>query len=100
MTANDFADAVSEASEGKITGKYDQENGRFFFNSSETGSENNFTLTAEGDAANQALDKLGLVEDSAIYTTSSVKGKVQSATDAVIELNGAEITSSTNTVNV
>jgi flagellar hook-associated protein 2 len=41
-----------------------------------------------------------LVEDSAIYTTSSVKGKVQSATDAVIELNGAEISSSTNTVNV
>lgn len=96
---SDFTKAIQDASGGKVTASFDAKNQRFFLNSNTTGADNSFTLEAAGSAGSQeALEKLGLV-DSGRFTGDD-KMSAQAATDAVIELNGATITSSTNDVKI
>ncbi|MCR4717800.1 MAG: flagellar filament capping protein FliD [Lachnospiraceae bacterium] len=98
-TAKSFAEAISNASGGKINASYDQTNGRFFITSKGTGANNGFSLTGV-DKGDDALKKLGLVADDSLYQDSDVKMSTQKASDAEITINGAVITSSTNAVKV
>lgn len=99
MKVSDFTKAIQDASGGKVTASFDAKNQRFFLNSNATGAANSFTLEAAGSAGSQeALEKLGLVDSSRF--TGDDKMSAQAATDAVIELNGATITSSTNDVKI
>lgn len=75
-------------SQSGITSSYDANNGRIFVSSDNSGSSNNITLG--GDAT--VLNALGLTENSG---ASILAGK-----DALIELNGAEFTSNTNTFTI
>lgn len=96
---SDFTKAIQNASGGKVTASFDAKNQRFFLNSNATGSDNSFTLEAAGSAGSQeALEKLGLVDSSRF--TGDDKMSAQAATDAVIELNGATITSATNDIKI
>lgn len=98
-TVNEFTKAIQDASRGKVTASFDAKNQRFFLNSKSTGSENSFSLEAASSAGSEeALQKLGLIEGNP-YTGNDVMSK-QAATDAVIELNGATLTSSSNDVKV
>lgn len=96
---SDFTKAIQNASGGKVTASFDAKNQRFFLNSNATGSVNSFALEAAGSAGSQeALERLGLV-DSNLFTGDD-KMSAQTASDAVIELNGATITSATNDIKI
>lgn len=85
MTVNQL---VSKLKETGVNVNFDEGNQRFFISSKQSGSEEDFKLTATGDGLD-ALDKLGLKN-----------GKKIDGEDAVIELNQAKFTSSTNNFSV
>lgn len=85
MTVNQL---VSKLKETGVNVNFDEGNQRFFISSKQSGSEEDFQLTATGDGLD-ALDKLGLKN-----------GKKIDGEDAVIELNQAKFTSSTNNFSV
>lgn len=72
--------------------RFDEENQRFFISSTETGKENDFTVSGS------AITKLGL-DVNAQYSNNSQCTK-QEAKDASITLNGANFESSSNTFNI
>lgn len=83
-TIEEFTKYLSEAG---YTANFDEANGRFFISAKESGADNNFTFV--GGAA--ATDLLGLTNGEEV----KIDGE-----DAVIELNKAKFTSSTNTFNI
>lgn len=85
MTVNQL---VSKLKETGVNVNFDEGNQRFFISSKQSGSEEDFKLAATGDGLD-ALDKLGLKN-----------GKKIDGEDAVIELNQAKFTSSTNNFSV
>ena len=72
-----------------LEASFDENNGRFFISSKESGADNNVTFTSDHPAV---LDKLGL---SARSGASIIEGA-----DAEITLNGAKFTSSTNSFDI
>lgn len=99
-TFSSFAQNIKKASGGKVTGGFDAENQRFFFNSASTGTENDFTISADNadSSSQQALEKLGLVASS-MYSGTDVMSSQRGA-DASVVVNGATITSSSNTIRL
>lgn len=86
---------VTSLKSAGVNASFDSTNGRIFVNSTESGADADFTISVDsGDAVNSqaAMDALGLSTDS-----GAVKIDGQ---DAIIELNGAEFTSSSNTFTV
>lgn len=93
IDANTTLDSIaSQLSSYGLTASYDAANGRFFISSASTGTENQFTLEATDAAGEEILARLGLSEEG--------DASIQDATDAVMFLNGAEFTSSTNTFSI
>lgn len=85
-----IADFVSTCNSAGLNASYDEIQGRFFISSKGSGKENAFKI--ESDKNN--LDKLGLSE-----TGSNAMTYVE-AEDAEFTLNGASMTSSSNTITV
>lgn len=100
QTVNDVCKAIGTATGDKVSANFDATNQRFFLSSKATGESNNFTITA-GDTAGStdALQRLGLIADPAV-TDEAIKMSKQDAKDCVIELNGATLTSASNSVKV
>ncbi len=98
-TAKSFANSISSASGGKVSANYDQTNGRFFLTAKGTGAKNGFELTGTG-TGEEALKNLGLIDDPTQYQDAADKLSINKASDAEIEINGALITASTNTIKV
>lgn len=93
MTISNF---VSKLKEAGVNASFDENNQRFFISSTETGLENEFSIdNVEGG---NALALLGL-DTEATYANGSKASRIN-AQDAVIELNGSEFTSSSNTFTI
>lgn len=93
MTINNF---VSKLKEAGVNANFDENNQRFFISSKEMGLENDFTI--DNVNGGDALSILGL-DDSITYANGSKATRIKGQ-DAVIELNGAEFTSNSNTFNI
>lgn len=83
-----ISDFVKFAKSAGLNASFDENNGRLFLSSKDSGADENFTITSENGA--DAI--LGLTEAKG---ASKIEGK-----DAKIILNGAEFTSSSNTFSV
>lgn len=83
-TVDDFTAGLSKMG---VNASFDEKQGRFYINASETGAENDFTITSSDSGA---LDILGL-------GNGSVKVDAQ---DAIIEYNGVEYVGSSNTFSL
>jgi flagellar hook-associated protein 2 len=88
-TLKDLASGLSKLG---VNANYDEARGRFYINSSGTGSENNIDISVTGGSGNDALDILGLSVESG--------AKKIDAQDAIIEYNGVEYTGSSNTFEI
>lgn len=93
---------VSQLNSAGVKASFDEANQRFFINTTSTGSENDFTLTAvqkddDGNVINDnyadVLTALGINENDAECARVH-------AQDAEIEWNGATFTGSTNTFSI
>lgn len=89
MTMGAFVKKLQNAG---VNASFDEGNQRLFVSAKATGAENDFLFTDTGNNTTSALNKLGL--------TSSVGAKRIKGEDAVLELNGAEFKSSSNTFNI
>lgn len=89
MTMGDFVKKLQNAG---VNANFDEGNQRLFVSAKATGAENDFLFTDTGSNTTAALSKLGLTTASG---ATRIKGE-----DAVLELNGAEFKSSTNTFNI
>ncbi len=102
-TYQNINDVVAALKEEGLDAKFDEKAGRIFIGSKDTGEAAGFTLSAvDGDAGSmQALKALGLYYDpnDPLMENGKVDGQATMilGQDAVIELNGAEFTSATNT---
>jgi len=100
MTIKDFVQKLKDAG---INANFDSKNGRFFVSAKDSGVENGFTLTSNVTGSD-GLEALGLgnIDEELARNgqTADDKSKmaVVGAKDASIILNGAVITSSSNTV--
>ncbi len=88
-----ISDVVKHFSDAGYNASFDENSGRFFISSKESGKDNDFTLTDTGGA----LEALKLVDHKDDDPDGAVKleGK-----NARIKLNGATFESSSNTFNV
>jgi len=84
-------DLASELSKRGVNANYDEARGRFYVNSSDTGSANDFTIDVAG-SDKTALDILGLSE--------SAGAKKVAAQDAIIEYNGVQYEGASNTFEI
>ncbi len=108
-TLSQFAKLVS-SKEG-LNASFDEANGRFFINSSESGVKNNFNFISE-DVGADIEKALGLqetyVKNGEDYVLDENGNKIRAAGSAVkingenaeIELNGATFTSATNNFSI
>lgn len=89
MTMGDFVKKMQNAG---VNASFDEGNQRLFVSAKATGKDNDFLFVDSGSNTTAALNKLGL--------TTAVGAKRIKGEDAVLELNGAEFKSSTNTFNI
>jgi flagellar hook-associated protein 2 len=87
-TLKDLASGLSKLG---VNANYDEARGRFYINSSGTGSENNIDISITSGSSD-ALDKLGL--------TVEAGAKKVNAQDAIIEYNGVEYVGDSNTFEI
>ncbi|MCR5608977.1 MAG: flagellar filament capping protein FliD [Lachnospiraceae bacterium] len=95
-TVGSFLEAAKKAG---LSANFDEKQGRFFISSSESGVENKFTITSDQtiDGAS-SLTKLGLDNIDGSKRGGGTDLTVVAANDAKIELNGATITGSSNSI--
>ena len=101
-TINDFLTSCKDIG---LNASYDTTQKRFFISSAETGVENKFTISIEGesDKGDAALKALGLahIDGSDVVETDKVNSMVvKAAKDSEIEFNGATLTSTTTDMTV
>lgn len=101
-----LSDVAKKFSEEGLNAKFDEASGRLFISAKESGEAAHFDIKAvDGDdASSDALKKLGL-DYSSYYNSDGYSKGSDGATmiqgrDSLIELNGAEFTSSGNTFEV
>ncbi len=92
MTIKDF---VGKLKEGGVNASFDAGNQRFFISATGTGTEKEFSLSADDDSALTALG----INANATYDNGSTCTRI-AAEDAEIVLNGATFTSDSNTFSV
>ena len=91
MKIREFTSKLKEAG---VNASFDTTNQRFFISSAGTGLDKEFSITSENlDSGDSVLSALGIDEND----PKCVRVKAQ---DAVIELNGAEFKSDTNTFSI
>lgn len=93
-----ISDLVGELKKAGVNASFDENYQRFYISAKESGKENDFEISSAGNA----LELLGLdptktitYQDGSTGSASRIDGQ-----DAVIELNGAEYKSSSNTFEV
>lgn len=101
-TINDFLTSCKDIG---LNASYDTTQKRFFISSAETGVENKFTISIEGesDKGDAALKALGLahIDGADVVETDKVNSMVvKAAKDSEIEFNGATLTSTTTDMTV
>lgn len=89
MTMGDF---VKKLQNTGVNANFDETNQRLFVSAKKTGAANDFLFVDSGSNTTDVLNKLGLTAASG---STRIKGE-----DAVLELNGAEFKSSSNTFNI
>lgn len=89
MTMGAFVKKLQNAG---VNANFDEGNQRLFVSAKATGEENDFLFTDAGNNATSVSNKLGL--------STSVGAKRIKGEDAVLELNGAEFKSSSNSFNI
>lgn len=89
MTMGDF---VKKLQNTGVNANFDETNQRLFVSAKKTGAANDFLFVDSGSNTTAVLNKLGLTAASG---STRIKGE-----DAVLELNGAEFKSSSNTFNI
>jgi len=99
---SDFTDALKKAG---LNASFDNKNGRFFISAKESGADNMFTIesSVQGDSGLAALGLIDIDADMARggkEALSSSDVAIVGAQNAKIQLNGAFIESSSNTINV
>lgn len=101
-----LSDVAKKFSDAGLNAKFDESSGRLFISAKESGEAAHFDIKAvDGDDASaDALKKLGL-DYSSYYNSDGYNKGTDGATmiqglDALIELNGAEFTSSGNTFEI
>lgn len=96
-TVSELVKQINDANVG-VKASFDEEQGRFYLNSTGTGKKADFTLSGLEESAEDAgaklLKTLGLTEDG------DQGAKVVKAQDAEIVLNGAVYTSDSNVFNI
>ena len=92
-----ISDVVNQLKEAGLNASFDEKNGRIYLSSSDTGVENDFSLTSDGSAdSDKILNALGLdISESAANKAVKIDGS-----DAMIVLNGVTYTSSTNNFSI
>ena len=99
-TIGDLVDRLKDAG---LNANFDEASGRFYIAAKDTGEANKFTVVSDA-AAGDGLENLGLgniteeLATNGVTAGSSSEMAVVSASDASIRLNGAIITSGTNTI--
>ena len=89
-----ISDFVSKLKEAGVNASFDTTNQRFFVSATATGLDHEFSITSENlDSGASVLSALGMDESNSDCVRIA-------AQDAVIELNGAEFTSDTNTFTI
>ncbi|MCI9297564.1 MAG: flagellar filament capping protein FliD [Lachnospiraceae bacterium] len=105
-TYQNLNDVVEGIKELGLNAKFDEKAGRLYISSKESGKENGFELSPiDGDEKSKnALKALGLYydPDDPLMENGKVEGQATMiyGQDSIIELNGAEYTSSTNTFEI
>lgn len=92
---NTMDDLVKAFKDFGLNANYDAGNGRIFLNAKTTGKDYDFNLGGDLDA----LGKLGLLTKDQGATDEQAVTKID-ASNAVLELNGAEFESNTNTFTI
>lgn len=87
-----LTDLATKLSNAGIQASYDDTQGRFFLASKSTGADNEFTVSVAGATNEENEAIMGVLGLADSQTT------VVAAQDSIIELNGARMTSSSNTV--
>lgn len=91
------SDLLTQLKSAGLNASFDEKNQRFFISAKQSGADNDFEITGSDDA----LSKLGLkvkaegAEDPTNTLATKIKGD-----DAVIYLNGAKFTNSTNSFSI
>ena len=94
-----ISDFVGKLKEAGVNASFDTTNQRFFISSTSTGLKNEFSLSSDNlDSGDSVLKALGM-EANATYENGAKCTRI-AAQDAVIELNGAEFKSDTNTFSI
>lgn len=97
-------DLLAKLGEAGLNSSFDENTGRFYISAKQTGAEGMFTLSST-DTQETGLAALGLEEITQDLATTgriadnSSQVAVVAASDANVILNGARISSSTNTIN-
>lgn len=89
MTMGDFVKKLQNAG---VNANFDEGNQRLFVSAKKTGADNDFLFVDTGSDTTSTLSKLGLTASAG---STRIKGE-----DAVLELNGAEFKSSSNTFTI
>lgn len=96
-------DLISKLTEAGINASYDEDNGRFYLSAKASGSNSSFTLSSS-DSGSTGLAALGLgnideeLAASGQNAADATSMAVVAASDAELVLNGATLTSESNTV--
>lgn len=95
--SNTVSDVVKQLQDAGVNASYDENNGRFYISSNQTGKEGDFTLSDNGsEASKKLLGALGLDTTG----TNGEKATKLAGEDATIVLNGVEYTSSSNNFSI
>lgn len=97
---NTMDELMSAFKSAGINANFDAGNKRIFLSAKETGASNDFNLSGD----NETLAKLGLASSAQIASlgegTGYTAASKQNGASAVLELNGAEFTSDTNSFTI
>lgn len=93
-----ISDVLTKLKDFGLNANFDEKNQRFFISSKESGEENDFEFTATDAGGSSVLDALKFVEDPSDTTGKGAK-KV-AGQDAVILLNDAKFTNSSNVFEI
>lgn len=92
-----ISDVVTQLRDAGVNASYDENNGRFYISSAQTGRDGDFTLRDNGTAeSRKLLGVLGL-DTTGTYGDKATK---LAGEDATIVLNGVEYTSSSNNFSI
>ena len=99
-----ISDLIGKLTEAGLNASFDEKTDRFYISAKETGVNGKFTITSDvdGDYGLAALGLEDITDDLALngrVATDSSQVAVVAAADANIVLNGAMISSSTNTIS-